>query len=277
MKHSKIWTPLILGTCLIAAVSCGSDDDDSGSGVQAPQPEEQTDQGTYTVTFQPINAGVAGNAAAGSGTITVTDTTFSVDLSLTGLPGRVSHIQTINASGACPTAAADTNGDGFIDVTEGAASYGPILIPLDGNLNNQLSGFRTRPRSDSSGAYTYRRSGTLSRMMQDLQAEDTNTSDSIVKLPQGENLNLTGRTIIIHGVPDDTDLPDTVAELPGFDEEDTLPIACGTITRAPSDGGTTTGETGTTTGETGTTTGETGTTTGETGTTTGETGTTTGA
>jgi len=284
MKQSKIWTPLVLGTCLIAAVSCGSDDDDSGSGVQAPQQEEQNDQGTYNVTFAPLNAGVGGNAASGTGTITITETNFQVNLNMTGVPARVSHIQSIHASGSCPTAAADVNADGFVDVVEGLPSYGPILIPLDGNLNSQLGGNGSRPRSDASGAYNYSRRGTLSRMLDDLRGTDTNTTDVLTKLPEGENLNLENKVIIVHGVPASTDLPDTVASLPNLPSEATLPIACGTITRAPSDGGTgtTTGETGTTTttGTTGgtgttTTTGETGTTTGGTGTTTGTTGTTT--
>lgn len=280
MKHSKIWTPLVLGTCLIAAVSCGSDDDDSGSGAQQEEaPQAQTDVGTYNVTFSPVNAGVAGNAAAGTGTITVDEQSIAVQLDMTGVPARITHLQNIGSGSACPGAGADANGDGFVDVVEGVPSYGQILIPLDANLNSQASGANVGGRADSSGAYRYSRRAQYSRLLEDLQREDTNTSDAVTKLPQGTTLlGLEGRTVIIHGVPESANLPDTVAGLPGSNAsaERVIPIACGVITRA-ADGGTTGGTgTGTTTGETGTTTGETGTTTGETGTTTGETGTITG-
>jgi hypothetical protein len=256
MKHSKMWTPIVLGTCLLAAVSCGSDDDDSSSNVQTPPPqqEEQQDQGTYTITFQPLNAGVAGNAAAGTGTITISEQTASVNLNMTGVPARINHLQHIFTSGTCPTPAADVNGDGFIDVLEGVPSYGPILIPLDGNLNTQADGSAQTPRADSAGTYSYNRTAVLPALLADLQAVDTDPTDAVGKLPAGENLNLEGRTVIIHGVPDSSNLPETVGSLPNVDAARTLPIACGTITRSAAEetttGGTTTGTTvsGTTTG-----------------------------
>jgi hypothetical protein len=274
MKHNKIWTPLVLGTCLVAAVSCGSnDDDDSDSARQQerpPQQEEQQDQGNYTINFQTLNPGVGGNAATGTGTVRVTDQSFQIQLEMAGTPARITHLQHIHSAAACPTTAQDANGDGFVDVLEGIPSYGAILVPLDGNLNSQASGGVMNPRADRSGSYRYTRRATLTRMLADLQAEDTNPDDPIVKLPEGETLNLEGRTVIIHGVPATANLPETVGTIEGLAREVTLPIACGTIARTQDDGGgTTTGDTGT-----GTTSGETGT-----GTTTGETttgGTTTG-
>jgi hypothetical protein len=179
-------------------------------------------------------------------------------MDLAGTPAQITHLQHIHSADACPTAGQDANGDGFIDVLEGIPSYGAILVPLDGNLNTQSDGAMTNPRSNEAGAYRYTRRATLSRMLSDLQAPDTAPDDPIVKLQEGELLNLEGRTVIIHGVPASANLPATIGTIPGLAPDATLPIACGTISRI--EDGTTTGGTGT-----GTTTGgtDTGTTTGE--------------
>lgn len=71
MKYQRKLTPLVLGTCLLAAVSCGNDDDSSSSSSTPPQQEEQTDQGNYTATLNTLNPGVGGNAATGTASISV--------------------------------------------------------------------------------------------------------------------------------------------------------------------------------------------------------------
>ncbi len=238
MKHNKIWKPLALGTCVIAAVSCGSNDDDDSSKPrqqEQPQQEEQRDQGIYKITFKTLNPAVVGNTSTGIGTITVTDQSFKFKLGMAGTPTQMTHLQHIHAAAECPTAAQDVNGDGFIDVLEGIPSYGAILIPLDGNLNSQAEGGMYGPRSNDLGLYSYTREAGLPLMLTDLQAEDTNPDDPIVKLPEGELLNLEGRTVIIHGVPKSANLPGTIGTLEGLAPEDTLPIACGTITRVQED------------------------------------------
>ncbi|MFP5386427.1 MAG: hypothetical protein ACLGHN_10135 [Bacteriovoracia bacterium] len=263
MKYSRKFMPIVLGTCLIVAASCGSDDDDSSASAPAPQPEEQQpDEGTYTATLTTLNAGVGGNQATGTANITIEGDQITVDMNMDGTPENIIHAQHIHLGSACPNVTADANGDGFLDVMEGIPDYGPILIPLDGDLSAQEAGANGFPMADAQGSYTYSQNATFSQLMDDLRLEDTNTDDAIVKLPQGEGLQLDGRHIVIHGVPSDTTLPETVASLGDQPAQATLPIACGQIVRSTGETGTTTGETGTTTGETGTTTGETGTTTG---------------
>ncbi len=256
MKQNKIWTPLVLGTCVIAAVSCGSNDDDDSSSPrqqEQPQQEEQVDQGNYTVTFQTLNPGVAGNASTGTGTILITDQSFQIQLDMAGTPAQISHLQHIHSAATCPTAAQDANGDGFIDVLEGIPSYGAILVPLDGNLNTQADGGMTTPSANRAGAYRYTRRATLATMIADLRAEDTIPDDPVVKLSEGELLNLEGRTVIIHGVPAAANLPATIGTIEGLAPEATLPIACGTISRVQDDGTPSTAVgTGTTTGATAT-------------------------
>jgi hypothetical protein len=68
----------------------------------------------------------------------------------------------------------------------------------------------------------------LKKMIKDLKKSDPNPDDAIVKLGDQE-LRLGKRHIIIHGVPEDTELPETVGTLNGLPATATLPIACGPI------------------------------------------------
>jgi hypothetical protein len=283
MKHSRKFMPIVLGTCLLIAASCGTDDDDSSASAPAPQPEEQLpDEGTYTATLTTLNAGVDGNQATGTATITIENEQITVDLNMDGTPDRIIHPQHIHAGSACPNITADANADGFIDFQESLPDIGPILVPLDGDLASQTGGSNGFPMADNNGSYTYSQSASFTQMIDELRQADQDPNDSTARIPEGENLNLDGRHITIHGVSGDANLPDSVASDGDQPAEATLPIACGQIVRSDDTGtttgdiGTTTGDIGTTTGDTGTTTGDTGTTTGDTGTTTGDTGTTTG-
>lgn len=263
MKMQKM-TPFILGACLLTAVSCGSDDDDNSSA-QQQQEENQVDSGTYAVTLRTLNTGVGGNNATGVGSIVVEGNSISVKVAMAGTPGNMVHMQHIHAATACPDSSADANGDGFVDVQEGIPSYGPILVPLDGNLNSQSAGADGYPSANNLGIYSYNGSGSFDQMIADLRLPDPDVTDAVIKLVPGQNLNLAGRHIVIHGVPSNVNLPDTVASIGNMPSEATLPIACGEITRVTTgtdedgtSGGTTDGTTGGTTDGTSTGTPNTG-------------------
>jgi hypothetical protein len=284
---SKMIPYVLCGSMLMFVAACGSDDDDDGGGVgNIPQEQQQEDQGIYRATLGPLNGSVAGSPS-GTATFTIIGDEVVANVDMEGVPADITHAQHVHLADSCPTAAADTNGDGFVDVLEGVPAYGPILVPLDGDIESQSAGMNGFPSADSDGSYNWTETGSLSRMLEDLRAEDENPEDATAKLPEGEQLNLAGRHVVIHGVPQSTTLPDSVATIGDLPAHATLPIACGVIERVigqeedtQTTGGTTAGEgqtTGGTTGETttGGTTGETttGGTTGETttGGTTGET------
>jgi hypothetical protein len=127
------------------------------------------------------------------------------------------HPQHIHASDRCPTASADTNGDGIVDVIEGLPFYGPILVPLDGDISNATSEIPTFPFGmGKKGTYHYEASTTL----------------SVLEAAIGEPLNLSARHVVIHGVDLATPLPASVQSLPGLPAQITLPIACGEIREA---------------------------------------------
>lgn len=256
--------PYLIGTCLLAMVACGSDDDDNGSGTRGGgggttgTPDEQQETvGTYRATLAPIplNTAVAGNPR-GNLDVVIAGDEFKATMKMEGVPGSVVHAQHIMIGTSCPTETNDINNDTFIDVIEGVPNYGLALIPLDGDLEDQDDGKEGFPRASADGTYTWTETASLSRMIADLQDADIDVEDGLTKL-QGEDLALDGKVVIVHGVREDANLPDSVGTIDDYRNHQSLPIACGVIERVqPEEDNPTTGDTGTpTTGNGGETNG----------------------
>lgn len=91
----------------------------------------------YTAKLTPLNgSGVSGRAA-----LTLDRNYLTVKIHATGLEADSLHPQHIHGrfsggtsgtpiDSVSPTLANDTDGDGFIEVAEGGAAYGPIILPL---------------------------------------------------------------------------------------------------------------------------------------------------
>jgi hypothetical protein len=128
------------------------------------------------------------------------------------------HPQHIHAATACPTMAEDANGDGIVDVIEGLPKYGPIMIPLDGDLADTSSQVATFPVGEGArGSYHYTASASVSALEAAL----------------GHALALPSRHVVVHGVDLATALPGTVQTLPGIPAQLTLPVACGELREMP--------------------------------------------
>jgi hypothetical protein len=60
--------------------------------------------------------------------------TLRVNMTVNGLDPDLGHVQHIHgkAEGAaeCPTLALDSNGDGFVELSEGVPAYGPVILQL---------------------------------------------------------------------------------------------------------------------------------------------------
>jgi hypothetical protein len=88
---------------------------------------------SYEATLAPLNH----STASGTLMLTLDGNQATITETASGLPAmfggaaypHVQHIH-INGQGTCPTAAADTNGDGVVSTTEGAPAYGPIGTTL---------------------------------------------------------------------------------------------------------------------------------------------------
>lgn len=229
-KNSKLVASLLIGTSLLTLVSCGSDDSDSSRSTRLREEQQQDDQGIYRAVLSPLNSSVAGNVS-GTIEIRIEGDDFVAISSGSGAAAGEKHLHNITLSSTCPTQASDVNGDTYVDIVESFTRTGQILIPLDSDLSNQLDGITYGPIANASGNYYHRRSTTLTDLLNDLRSPDPDTQDSIVKLPEGQNLNLTNRVILVHGVKRSSNLPDTVATIGDLSAEQSLPIACGKLVR----------------------------------------------
>jgi hypothetical protein len=110
----------------------------------------------------------------------------------TGLQPNVPHPQHIHGllgaaapMTALPTAASDTDRDGFIELAEGQVSYGPILLDLSSPPGGALADFPTAPGGVIDFSETY------------------NLTDSTIfdaGFSGADLLPLTNREIVIHGM-----------------------------------------------------------------------------
>lgn len=187
----------------------------------------QDSEGTWTADLTSMNAETVGGQAAGTVVVTISGDTVTLQLDATGTPPNIMHLQHIhgfvegNAVSACPTADADGNGDGVVDVVETEPMAGTTMVPLDANpaamdlLGDQF------PTADASGAYSYSGSLSLAAL----------TSAFENQYP-GQQLDLDRRVIFVHGVPEDASLPDSAQSVGDAPAHATLPIACGQLRRS---------------------------------------------
>ena len=105
-----------------------------------------------------------------------------VTLETKGLAPSITHMQHIHALSACPTPAADANGDGIVDFAEGLPFYGPVIVPLDADISNTTAaGY---PVADAEGRVSY----------------SASTPVATLEAALGGPLDLANRTIVVHGV-----------------------------------------------------------------------------
>ncbi|MGH8746314.1 MAG: hypothetical protein ACREUK_07475 [Burkholderiales bacterium] len=123
----------------------------------------------------------------------------------------------INSSGM---RAADTNGDGFVDLIETGPASGTTMVPFDNKPAAMDVAHGRYPKADAHGNYRYRKVVSLKAL-----------SAAFGKAFDGQKLDLDKRVVIIHGVPADAKLPATVQSLGPIPAQVTLPIACGRIER----------------------------------------------
>lgn len=226
----------LIGSLL--TVSCGKSDKSSSNAAApvvstSPHVEEeqpQDDQGIYKAILRPINSEISGETS-GTVEVRIEGDDVIVESSVQGAPAGVKHLQNIFVLSHCPDIQADTNKDNVIDFMEALPKTGPILIPLDSDLSEQMDGIEYGPIANTVGSYIYRRSSTLSRILAGLRSPDPDLHDSLVKLPEGKDLSLAGRVVMIHGVKSNSTLPESVKSVGYLTKEQSLPIACGVFIR----------------------------------------------
>jgi hypothetical protein len=155
-----------------------------------------------------------GSNVTGTASLTVEGTQVHVNLHVRGLSPNLPHAMHIHGilgdRNVCPPAAADTNGDGFVSLEEGAPFYGPIDTSLtETGDTSAASGLALErfPVADAHGNINYNRTFTIPQ----------NVIDSMGSLH-----------IVVHGLDRDGNASGPVG---GYDSlfEAVLPVACGTI------------------------------------------------
>ncbi len=127
-------------------------------------------------TFAPVKvyranlSSLNGSGATGQATLLLRGQRLTIITTSQGLAPRLPHAQhihgVIGGKNACPTRAADTNGDGLISTAEGVPAYGPIDVSLttrgDTSPSSGLAVNRF-PVAFGSGTVVYKRTFTVSK------------------------------------------------------------------------------------------------------------------
>jgi hypothetical protein len=210
--HTNFKLGVIALTLLLPIVGC-----DSNETVDIPVTR-------FAAVLNPLNIQTGSNVT-GTAAVEIAGDLMRVTVNATGLAtGSTLHLQFIGSGTSCPTAANDTNGDGFIDIQEGLPAYGAFLLALDTTLTSRVV-------SDTSGFPTtspiaYLERARLSAVEASMRGAPT--SEFVANIPVNGDFNPAGLAVLVTGIgPIPT--PSTVATLPGFTVDQSLPVACGTL------------------------------------------------
>lgn len=210
MKNSiSIIRSLFIASLMVLTFSCSDPDEevidtvDLRTSLDAEKRAEATKIKSYTVDFTALN----GSGVSGSADLSLMGDQLTVQIYATGLEPNMVHPQHIHGfsenkgNSTCPTPAADTNGDGVIDLVEGLPSYGGVLLELYVPIDEF-------PVADANGLLTYERTFNLG---------ETEFAEEGELLSESDLSPLQNRTIVLHGM---TVNGEYIA---------TLPVACGQI------------------------------------------------
>lgn len=183
----------------------------------------QNTKQTYVAQIRPMNTEVTGRLTAGEAQFVVDGDKLTINIDIHGSAPNTVHWQHFHGfkngnQATCPSASADSNGDGIVDLIETHPSSGKTMVPFDNNPVAMDVAHGTYPTASNTGTYHYTQTISLKAL-----------KDTVANHFDGAKLDLAKRVIFIHGVPADKTLPSSVASLGPIPAQVTLPIACGEI------------------------------------------------
>ncbi len=220
----KSYSVLALLVCIVCS-GCGKGSGKNSSNLQTRQEQQQDLNGNYKAFLRPINTTVSGFIPYGAVELEVKAQELKIKSYLDD-DSNVTHFQALFNGKECPTSKSDTNGDGLLDIKEITAQSGRPLLPMDNDISSQDNGKDVYPRGSS---FTYMKSAKLEDVLSDLNLDDANESDEIVKLKKGQPFNLEGKIAIIFGTADMARVPTTVQPFHELPRNLSIPIACGVV------------------------------------------------
>lgn len=173
--------------------------------------------------LEPMNSNVTGSKATGEARLTVSGNTLTIAISMQGVPPGIVHWQHFHGfkdgkDATCPTAAADVNHDGIVDLIETEPTSGTTMVPFDTDPAAMDVAHGTYPTASATGTYQYHATVSLPKL-----------EAAFAKAFGTHDLDLANRVIFVHGVPASTKLPKSVASLGPIPAQVTIPIACGKL------------------------------------------------
>ena len=177
----------------------------------------------YEAQIQSLNSNVTNLQTSGKARLVIDGDKMHVTIDIKNAPPGIEHWQHFHGFpneniAKCATANEDVNGDGIVDVVETETVSGTTMVPFNKFTAKMNIPTDTYPIADDNGSYHYE----IEIPMDDLKS-------AFAEAFGGSELNLESRVIYIHGVPSETELPETVASLGDILAHVTLPIACGKI------------------------------------------------
>lgn len=154
------------------------------AGLALALPANAAAASTYQATLNPVALNTPSGAASGHLTLTLDGDQATVSETVSGLADKLPtdtktlaslgipaafagkpfpHVQHIHINGAdqCPTASADSNGDGVISTVEGQPAYGKIGTTLSVKGKTDASTATDVTVAPGGGSFTYKRTFTL--------------------------------------------------------------------------------------------------------------------
>jgi hypothetical protein len=182
-------------------------------------------QDVYIAHLHPMNSVVTGLQTTGEVRFSVVGDKLTISVTTNNVPPNIVHWQHFhgfadNRAATCPSAAADTNGDGIIDLIETEPTAGTTMVPFTDDPVAMDVAHGSYPKASVAGTYTYRQTVSL-----------TGLTAAFAKAFNDQTLDLDQRVVIIHGVVPTSTLLASVASLGPIPADVTLPIACGRIER----------------------------------------------
>lgn len=182
------------------------------------------DNAVYVAQLSPMNHKASGTSAGGEMRFTVHGDSLTISVRVHGVPPNIEHWQHFHGfpdgrQARCATMAADTSRDGYIDIRETEPVMGTTMVPFNANPVGMEVPTHDYPHADAKGNYVYEKTVALPALQR------------AFGMKFGGEIDLAKRVVQVHGVPESTELPRTVASLGTLSSRITIPLACGPIKR----------------------------------------------
>ncbi len=178
----------------------------------------------YSAELSSLNQNLTDEPVTGSLTITVQGDSATIDLDVSSLAPDMMHLAHLHghedgSEAACPAAPeADKNGDDIVDLIETRDYSGITMIPFHDDPVSLEIKTESYPRSDAQGNLEY--SEVIS--VQELSSAVRNKFGI-------KDLEFNDFVVFVHGVSEQSSLPESVQSLPDVPAMVTLPVACGEL------------------------------------------------